>query len=92
MFSPYDTTAIYYEFQNCRAALCRLKKAEALMVLKTWGNSWLPRTGFMSLFFCPASLGAIMELTSLHTMWSVHGYSSSCPSLGLAPRPILLRE
>ncbi len=75
------------------ARLCVVSKKPRLSWFSRLGAiHGLPRTGFMSLFFCPASLDAIMELTSKHTMWSVHGYSSLCPSLGQAPRPILLRE
>ena len=65
MFSPYDTTAIYYEFQNCRAALCRLKKAEALMVLKTWGNSWATSYKFHEPVLLPCLFGCYHGIDKL---------------------------
>ena len=65
MFSPYDTTAIHYEFQNCRAALCRLKKAEALMVLKTWGNAWATSYRFHEPVLLPCLFGCYHGIDKL---------------------------
>lgn len=65
MFAPYDTTMISPEIHNCRALLCRLKKAEALMVLKTWGNAWATSYRFHEPVLLPCLLGCYHGIDKL---------------------------
>ena len=61
LFAPYDTSSVELEIHSAKSLLRKLRKAEALMVLKTWGNSWStsyryhePKL-FPCLFGCPSS-------------------------------------
>ena len=60
LFAPYDTTIAESEIHKAKSLLRGLRKAEALMVLKTWGNSWSTSfryhepTLFTCLFGCPS--------------------------------------
>jgi hypothetical protein len=60
LFAPYDTTVAESEIHKAKSLLRRLRKAEALMVLKTWGNSWSTSYRFHEpqlftcLFGCPS--------------------------------------
>ena len=61
LFAPYDTPVQDFEVQIMKNLLCKLRKSEALMVLKTWANSWCTSyryhesTLLPCLFGCPSS-------------------------------------